>query len=62
MKRISIFGILGGFLGFAVHLILDHTSGVSVFSIGPHAIQGTLFSVLGIVVGVLIGMGKRRSK
>ena len=51
MKRIVIFVIAGGILGFSVHLIWHSSTGVNLFSSGPHVIQGIIYTLLGGIIG-----------
>lgn len=53
-SKIIIFAIFGGMLGFTFHLTWHSFTGVDLFSIGPHAIQGTVYTLIGIIIGVLL--------
>lgn len=56
MKKLKIttFAILGGILGFAFHLTWHSFTGVNLLSIGPHAIQGTVYTLTGTIIGILL--------
>lgn len=53
--KIGVLGIAGGLIGFGVHLKVHFTTGISVFSIGPHAIEGILYTSIGILAGLILG-------
>lgn len=54
-SRLILFGILGGLIGFIIHYSKTHApTGESVLHIGPHAIEGTIFTLIGIVIGIAI--------
>lgn len=53
-SKITIFAILGGILGFAFHLTWHSSTGIDLFSIGPHAIQGTVYTLIGTIIGILL--------
>lgn len=50
-SRIIVLVIAGGVFGFGVHLVWHSSTGVNLFSFGPHAIQGTLFTLAGMTIG-----------
>ena len=52
--KIIIFVVFGGILGFAFHLTWHSFTGIDLFSIGPHAIQGTVYTLIGIIIGALL--------
>lgn len=54
MKRNIFFGIVGGLIGFGIHLILHRAADIELFVFGPHIIQGATFSIIGILLGVLV--------
>jgi len=57
MKPISFakYALLGGLIGFVVHYVKTHAAtGISLFSIGPHALEGTLYSLIGGIIGILL--------
>jgi len=48
-----IFAIVGAFIGFIIHYNITHIpTDVSLFSVGPHAIEGTFFTLIGVLVGL----------
>lgn len=53
--KIGVLGIAGGLAGFGVHLSLHFSTGISVFSVGPHAIEGILYTSIGILAGLILG-------
>ncbi len=55
-RNIIIFGIIGGLIGFAIHLLRDHyLPGVTLFSMDYHALNGTVFTFIGIEIGIIVG-------
>lgn len=55
LLTVYILVFLGGLIGFGIHYSRMHyATGISVFSIGGHAMEGTLFTLVGILIGVSI--------
>ena len=50
--RITVFVLVGGILGFGAHLFWHSSAGVDLFSSGPHVIQGVIYTVVGMLVGL----------
>lgn len=52
MKWVFIFTIIGGIFGFIVHIVWHISLGIHVFTSGSHIIQGLLYTVAGMIIGV----------
>lgn len=52
--RTVFYVIIGGALGFGIHVIRHSLSGVDLFSSGPHVIKGALFTLAGMIIGGII--------
>lgn len=61
MKRTIDFAIIGGAVGFGFHLVWHYSTGTELFTFAPHNIQGTLFTIIGVIVGILISYSLRKS-
>lgn len=52
-KTRIIFALIGGLIGLFIHYNITHVpTGVSLLSIGPHAIEGTIFTLIGMIIGM----------
>ena len=52
--RTIVFVLGGGILGFSTHLIWHSSAGVHLFSSGPHVIQGVIYTLVGMLIGLLM--------
>jgi len=55
-QRTYYWTFAGGIAGLLLHLFWHAKTGLPLFVLAPHLIQGVLFTGIGAVVGVLIGM------
>lgn len=51
-KLIFLFALIGGILGLTSHLIWHFRFNIELFNFGPHAITGTLYTIIGIIIGI----------
>lgn len=49
--KIIPYVIMGGALGLGIHVIQHSLSSVDLFSLGPHVIEGILFTLAGMIIG-----------
>lgn len=52
--RVNIFVIGGSILGFGAHLFWHSSVGVHLFSSGPHVIQGVIYTLVGMLIGLVL--------
>ena len=52
-SRIIIVAIMGGIFGLGVHLVWHFSTGINLFSIGPHVIKGTIYTLVGMCIGAM---------
>ena len=52
-SRLIIFIIIGGILGFSIHLVWHLSAGINLFSAGPHVISGVVFTLIGMIIGII---------
>ena len=53
-SRIIIFAIIGGVVGLSVHLLWHSLLSIELFTAGPHVTTGTIFTVVGIIIGAIL--------
>lgn len=53
-KSVFLFAAIGGIIGFLFHLIWHFEYGVPLFTFAPHNVAGTLYTLIGMVIGVFI--------
>lgn len=51
--RIIFFATTGGLIGLSIHLLWHLFLRIELSSAGPHTINGTIFTLVGIIVGVI---------
>lgn len=56
LMSLRTFALGGGIIGFGVHLAWHSSTGTELFSTGPHAIQGTEYTLVGMTIGVLLNL------
>lgn len=52
-SRLIIFIIIGGILGFSAHLVWHLSTGVNLFSLASHVIQGVILALVGMIIGII---------
>ncbi len=52
--RITAFVLGGSILGFGAHLLWHSLAGISLFSPGPHVIQGVIYTSVGMLIGFVL--------
>lgn len=53
-KSVVLFAVIGGIIGFSFHLIWHIKYDVELFTIAPHNILGTLYTVIGAIIGIFV--------
>ena len=53
-KSVFLFAVIGGIIGFSFHVIWHCKSGIKLFNLAPHVVSGTVYTVIGVIVGVAI--------
>ena len=53
-SRIIIFVIVGGIFGLIVHLVWHSSTGINIFSVGPHVIKGIVHTSVGMIMGAIV--------
>lgn len=53
-KSVFLFIVGGGVIGFIFHLIWHYTYNIQLFNFDSHIVQGTLYTLIGIVLGIFI--------
>lgn len=54
-RLIFLFALVGGILGFISHLIWHFKLGIQLFIFSPHILTGIFHTVIGIIIGGIIG-------
>lgn len=52
--KIVIYSIVGGGVGFGVHLVWHYSMKVELFSFGSHVIDGVVYTLAGMVLGAVL--------
>ena len=53
-KSAFLFAVIGGIIGFILHLNWHFKYNAQLFSFSPHIITGTLYTIVGIIIGLFI--------
>ena len=53
-KSKFLFAVIGVVIGFMFHLNCHFKYNVQLFSFSPHVISGTLYTIIGIMIGLFI--------
>ena len=56
VKKLGIpsFVVGGGILGLGAHLFWHSSAGVYLFSSGSHVIQGVIYTLVGMIIGLVL--------
>lgn len=52
--RIIIFPLVGGVIGFGVHLVWHFLMGLELFYFGSHVVSGVVYTLTGMVLGIIL--------
>ncbi len=55
-----IFPLVGGMLGFGIHLVWHFFMGIELFYYGSHVVSGVIYTLLGTTVGAVIYLVVRK--
>ena len=53
-KSKFLFAVVGGVIGLIFHLSWHFKYNIQLFSFSPHVITGTLYTIIGIIIGLII--------